>query len=848
MTFVHPWMLLLVPLPMLWLAYSWRNVTHHLTLILKALSFAAIFLALAEPTITLPQTKTGVVVLVDTSASITPDDLAHASSIVTDIASHKYRNWMKVVPFARDTRNILPEEVSAGLRLVNTSSGAGNGTDFETALTDSIAMIPPGHVPRVVLISDGNENEGSTPRAIARLQHLHLPVDTIPLSGRPKTGLRLASLSMPREAYAGEQIPIDLGVESPGAARGTIEIFAEGKDLGSNPIELQSGTNQVRVHARMKATGTTSISGSISAGPFGSLGFEEAVQLRRPKVLYFSEDPPASGTNLLQALKQAEFDVIHDVSLIDKDLSGIQLVLLNNLDLNSFSPARKSRLEDYVKSGGGLLLIGGERQVYKEDAQIDPVDRILPAKLAPPRTSQGTCVGLIIDKSSSMEGRKIDLARLSAIGVVDHLRPTDTIGVLIFDNSFQWAVPMRRAKNKSLIRRLISGITPDGGTQIAPALAEAYRKVLSSKATYKHIVLLTDGISEEGDSIELAKEAMGHQVTISTVGLGQDVNRSYLEKVAVTSGGRSYFLNEPQGLEQILLKDVLDYSGSTAVEKPLKAIAEGKAEILDGVGIENAPPLKGYARFTAKPAAETILRIDDEKKDPLYVRWQYGLGRAGVFTSDAKSRWAEAWVTWPGFDKLWINITRDLLTRTEQSEATAQLDTANGDILVTYHLGSGVREPAEPPPIFGIGPKGFEKPIHVQKVAPRVYQGRLHIGRVSGLFRIRPVVESPAFPETGLYRQEEELQDYGSNPAVLAQISRLTGGHLNPTPDSVFDSDGRSLYTAWQLWPGLLALAIALTIAELITRKWNGLKQVLFKCSTLNARRSQSGMFAEINR
>src|SRR5205085_5676629 len=413
----------------------------------------------------------------------------------------------------------------------------------------------------------------------------------------------------------GEQIPIDLAVESPRAVHATIEIFGEGKDLGSNPIDLASGTNQVRVHARMKATGATSVSGRISGGPLGDLRFEEAVQLRRPKVLYVSGDPLESGTNLLQALNQAEFDLTRDASLIDRGLSGIQLVILNNLDLNSVSAARKSRLDEYVKNGGGLLLIGGERQVYKDDKQIDPLDRVLPAKLAPPKTSEGTCVGLIIDKSSSMEGRKIELARLSAIGVVDHLRPTDIIGVLIFDNSYQWAVPIRRAEDKSLIRRLISGITPDGGTQIAPALAEAYRKVLSSKATYKHIVLLTDGISEEGDSVDLAREALQHQVTISTVGLGQDVNRSYLEKVALTSGGRSYFLNEPQGLEQILLKDVLDYTGSTAVEKPLKAIVEQKAEILDGLGIATAPPLKGYARFIAKPAAEIILGIDEAKKD-----------------------------------------------------------------------------------------------------------------------------------------------------------------------------------------------------------------------------------------
>ena len=268
-----------------------------------------------------------------------------------------------------------------------------------------------------------------------------------------------------------------------------------------------------------------------------------------------------------------------------------------------------------------------------------------------------------------MEGRKIELARLSAIGVIDHLRPIDSIGVLIFDNSFQWAVPMRRAEDKVLIKRLVSGITPDGGTQIAPALTEAYRKVSVSRGTYKHIVLLTDGISEEGDSIELAKDAAEHQVTISTVGLGQDVNRSYLEKVAATSGGRSYFLNEPQGLEQILLRDVQDFSGSTAIERPLAPIVERKAEVLEGVGMERAPALKGYARFVAKPGAETILSINQDKKDPLYTRWQYGLGRAAVFASDAKSRWAESWVAWPGFDKFWINIARDLLPHSDSSEA-----------------------------------------------------------------------------------------------------------------------------------------------------------------------------------
>jgi Ca-activated chloride channel family protein len=823
MTFAHPSILLLALLPMLWTLHASRTAVRPLQVWLKGAAFVVICFALAEPAITFPQQRTGAVILVDTSNSITSDDLSRAGAAISEIARHKHGNWMKVVPFAREPRDLFSAELSHGLHFMPASAQQGNGTNLEAALTSSMSAVPNGYLPRLVLVSDGNENEGSSARAIAELQSLRVPVDTIPLAGRSNEGLRLESVSMPQQAFAGEQIPIDLTVEAPTRARGRIAVSAEGKDLGSNPVEFKPGINVFRVHARVKSSGTTSISGRISAEGLKEVPFEQAIQLKRAKVLYLTQDPAGTEVNLIKAFTEANFDLTRDFNVLDKDMTEIQLVILNNLDLNTFSEGQKRRLEEYVKNGGGLLLIGGERQVYKEEKVMDALDRTLPAQLAPPKSPEGTCVALIIDKSSSMEGRKIELARLSAVGVVDHLRPVDTIGVLIFDNSFQWAVPVRRAEDKTVIKRLISGITPDGGTQIAPALTEAYRKVLPSKATFKHIVLLTDGISEEGDSLELAKDALAHQVTISTVGLGQDVNRSYLEKVAITSGGRSYFLNEPQGLEQILLKDVQDYSGTTSVEKPLTPLIARKTEVLDGIGMENAPPLKGYARFTAKSEAETILSIDQQKKDPLYVRWQYGLGRAAVFASDAKSRWAEAWISWPGFDKFWINVTRDLLTHADRSEASAQFDSANDDITVTYRLSAGVVEPTEIPPIFVLGPDKFEKAINVSKTAKGLYQGRIHVGQARGLFRIRPVSESSSFPEVGIYRQQEELKDYGANESLLAQISRLTGGRYNPSPDVIFDPGGRTIYTVWQLWPALLALAIALTIAELVIRKWGSI-------------------------
>ena len=309
-------------------------------------------------------------------------------------------------------------------------------------------------------------------------------------------------------------------------------------------------------------------------------------------------------------------------------------MVINNWDMESIPLAAKAQLEDYVKKGGGLVWIAGEHNVYvdKKGKPEDALERTLPAKLAPPRSPEGTAVVLIIDKSSSMEGRKIELARLAAIGVVENLRPIDSVGVLIFDNSFQWAVPLRKAEDRATIKQLISGITPDGGTQIAPALTEAYQRILPQTAMYKHIVLLTDGISEEGDSMTLTKEALTNHVTISTVGLGQDVNRAFLEKVASNADGKSYFLNDPSGLEQILLRDVEEHTGVTAVEKTITPKVVKQAEILDGVGMDDARrQLKGYVRFQARPTSDTILMADRE--DPLLVRWQYGLGRAAVFTS-----------------------------------------------------------------------------------------------------------------------------------------------------------------------------------------------------------------------
>ena len=416
----------------------------------------------------------------------------------------------------------LEEKVKGGWKLRHTAGTAGRGTDLESAIRDGAAALPAGMVPRLLLISDGNENLGSVARAIWQAQQLGVPIDTVALAGRPKPGLRLNSVTIPGQVFSGERFPIDVAVEAPGVAHARVELTAEGKTIGSSDVELASGVNHLRLQASINTVGAVALAGKVAASDLGEARFEDSVTLRSPRVLLVSRDPAASEEHIIRALHANQFEVQQAPGGVPPKIDDFQLVVINNWDMESIPAPAKASLEDYVKKGGGLVWIAGERNVYvdKKGKPEDALERSLPAKLAPPRSPEGTAVVLIIDKSSSMEGRKIELARMAAIGVVENLRPIDSVGVLIFDNSFQWAVPIRKAEDRATIKKLISGITPDGGTQIAPALTEAYQRILPQTAMYKHVVLLTDGISEEGDSMTLTKEALANHVTISTVGPG----------------------------------------------------------------------------------------------------------------------------------------------------------------------------------------------------------------------------------------------------------------------------------------------------------------------------------------
>lgn len=817
MTFARPELLLLLALPLAWFFWERRRTHRWVGLALHCLAAALAIVALAQPQWTHTTRQLAVAALIDDSSSIPGAQIQQQADWLDELRASAGAAQLRPLTFDENVRRGAPDVADEVAVL--------RGTNLEAALRDALAVLPEGRAGRIALASDGLENAGSVERAVYQAKRRGIAIDVIPLAGRPQPELRLAGLSFPAQAYVGEQFPIELSIESPAALEATVRLSAEGLELGSTTARLAPGGNLLRLRARLETPGSALIQGEIAAPAHDPIPFAGVVSLREPRALLVSRNQRGQEPHLEPVMEAAGFEVTRAASLeaagsLRSARDNYEVIIAENQDFEAWPASAKSQMEEFVRQGGGFLLIAGENNLYveRESDDADPLNRMLPAVLAPPRTPEGAAVALVVDKSSSMEGKKMQLARQSAMGVVENLRPVDNVGVLAFDNSFQWSIPIRKNDDPDMLKQLIGGIIADGGTQIAPALNEAYRQIKPQEAVYRHILLLTDGISEEGDSIQLAREAAREKITISTIGLGQDVNRAYLERVASTAEGRSYFLIDVAQLAQVVLRDVLEHTGTSVTEREFQPKVLREVELLDGVDLRLAGPLLGWVKFEAKDSAETILEIEDEE-DPLLSRWQYGLGRSAVFTSDATNRWASNWVQWRGFDRFWANVLRDLLPRSQTIEAETWWDQAAGEIVVSYRNLTGDTGGADPPDLLVLGPDGFRQAVALTAAAAGVWEARLSPGERYGLFRFRAERDLERFPETAFYRQNLELESFGNDEALLRSIAASTGGRFNPTPAEIFRPGAEAVETTWDLWPWALALALLFGLLELLGRK-----------------------------
>ena len=217
-------------------------------------------------------------------------------------------------------------------------------------------------------------------------------------------------------------------------------------------------------------------------------------------------------------------------------------------------------------------------------------------------------LALVIDKSGSMAAAdKMSRVKAALLTLVDQLRETDTLSVVVFDSEAQVLMPARPLGDREAVRRLIRGIEPGSSTNIHAGLMLGYREALKNyrREATNRVVLLTDGIANEGvtDPRQIAQDSLAYNdrgVDLSTIGVGLELNKDLLRELARGGRGLFHFVADAGDIEKVFVKEVQSLVSPVAREPNL--------QIEYGPGLELVK-LYGYEPQTREGSVS--LRLDN---------------------------------------------------------------------------------------------------------------------------------------------------------------------------------------------------------------------------------------------
>jgi Ca-activated chloride channel homolog len=179
-----------------------------------------------------------------------------------------------------------------------------------------------------------------------------------------------------------------------------------------------------------------------------------------------------------------------------------------------------------------------QRQLSIEvSALAEPEDRQLPLNLC-----------LILDHSGSMKGTPLNTVKQAAKELIKGLKPEDRLSVVAFDHQAEVIVPCQQVTDPSDIFDRIDKLQAAGGTAIDAGIKLGITQLIEGKQDrVSHAFILTDGENEHGDNercIKLAGFATESNITLNTLGFGENWNQNILEKIADTAAGTLAYIEE----------------------------------------------------------------------------------------------------------------------------------------------------------------------------------------------------------------------------------------------------------------------------------------------------------------
>jgi uncharacterized membrane protein/uncharacterized protein YegL len=834
-------------------------IQRALSLAARSVLVVLLAVALARPVQTYDATRISAVLLVDVSDSITDADLELAQRETASAASAQGADDLQIVTFASRPRRepsvtdrppkiqrharTAPKTASTAANASTIVTAPGARTDIQAALQLAYGLFAPGYVKRVAILSDGEQTAGDLLAEAARAQRLGIRLYHRVLERGAPAEVAVRELELPERIAVGESFELRAHVFATYSTRSRLRLYQDkllnGLD-GVRDVELVPGDNEVTFKSIVRSAGEVGY--RLTLEPAGPDRFAEnnavsatAVVPGRPNVLVVAPNPEHVRA-LAQALSVADFDVdLRSAAAMPRslgELSRYDFFILSDVPADQIALEQMDALERYVSDlGAGFMFTGGVHGYGLGGYQGTRMEQLLPVLMDSERrrNEQSLALALVIDCSGSMSGQKIELAKDAAKAAAELLAPDDSLGVIGFSGEPQHLVRMQSARNRLHIGQNIARLAAQGGTAIFPALDLAFQDLQAQSARIKHVILLTDGQTQESGIPELVQSMRAEGITLSAVGLGSDVNRNLLQQAAALGGGRAYFTSDPHNVPRIFVRETSTVGQNSVVEELVRVQAHEPADFLKGIDLESAPMLRGYVATRAKPRPAQVV-LQSELGEPILARWRVGLGWALAWTSDVEPRWATDWLRWRGLASFFGQLVREHMRERRHDDLPMRATMEGEELLVTVDaLGADDRF------LNGLDSSVIiDGPLATD--AERVQQTLALQQRAPGRYELRvPWTRYGSFALSAIHRKDDRVVAHShaqlSNPypaeyaarkpnrALLEQAAAITSGHALGSMRELFAAGDQHIEAHRELWPEFVMLALGLFLLDIALRR-----------------------------
>ncbi|WP_425618173.1 VWA domain-containing protein [Anatilimnocola sp. NA78] len=739
-SFDRPWfLLLLLLLPVIWMT-GWRSLSglgkfrFYTALAFRSALLILLVCALAEIQLVRISQRIVALFLIDQSTSVAAADRRaafeyagatvekHRDTVLEDEAGVIVFGAQAQIEHAPSPIGSLPNRLE--------SSVDDSRTNLAGAMRLAKASFPAGVAKRVVILSDGNQNVGDALGEAREMAAAGIGIDVAPLAHGAQGDVVIDRVTAPAGARAGQAFEVQVVVDyrlpptsefskpPPSTVRGKLSIYRRASGhthlVGEEDVTLRAGKQVFQFRQQLEETafytyearfvpaeaGTDHYVQNNSASAFTHL------QGRGRVLLIVNSEHPQEFDGLAALLRKNELEVtIQPTNALFTSLGELQnydCVVMGNVprttgvqadELAQFTDEQVNMLVKNVEQlGAGLVMIGGPESFGAGGWANTELEKALPVDLQV-KNSKVTAVGalmLVIDKSGSMAGEKLELSKAAAIAAIGMLGPHDSVGVIAFDDGHEELISLQKVGDRAhRFKDRIKRLGPGGGTNMETGIKRGYDQLLKSKASVKHLIVLTDGQTAGSGYQKLAADMRKRDITTTTVAVGADASKTLLQEIATRGDGKYYQANNPKAIPKIFMKETRRVMRPLVFESDsgLSLIQNEHHEMLTGISPE-MPPITGYVLTTLKenPLVEAPLLapLPGSPNNTVLAAWTYGLGRTVAFTTDAGQRWASQWSDWGDRDKFFVQMIRwSMRPLLDQGNFTVATQVRDGELAVS---------------------------------------------------------------------------------------------------------------------------------------------------------------------